>query len=231
MATKAPIKLHLRTVHPEYATVADKMNELHARADELVRLIRPLREEAARHQISWIAQTPKARAKPVERHPGAVALLGDLLPPPTPEELDPPPPPPTWYGEEELRALGTESEEVQEAIKLLGPVWAKARAEGSKKVCEQRLPEYRELVGRVVKAVAALGDVLIEHHEFVDEIRVQGASWSFLRPLNLHPFGELDEPASILRSIVRDAIEAGHVPASVEPKWTMPADLAHLETR
>lgn len=231
MAAKPTPKQDLRTAHPEYAAIADKMNELHARADELVRLIRPLREEAARHQISWIEQTPKPKAKPVERHPGAVALLGDLLPPPTPEELDPPPLPPTWHGEAELRALGSESEKVQEAIKLLRPVWARARAEGSKKVCEQRLPEYRAIVARVVNAVTALGDVLLEHHEFVDEIRTQGAGWSFLRPLNLQGFGELDEPGSLLKSIVRDAIEAGHVPASAEPNWTMPTELARLETR
>jgi hypothetical protein len=231
MATKPTPKQDLRTVHPDYAAVADKLNELHKRADELAALARPLNEQAHRHQISWIAQSPKPKPKPVERHAGAAALLGDLLPPLTPEEIEPPPPPPAWPGEAELRALGAESEAVQEAIRLLQPVWARARAEGSKKVCEQRLPEYRQLVAKLVNAAKQLGDAVLEHHTFVDEIRQQGASWSFLRPLNLEAFGSLDEAYSPVRRVITDAIEAGHVDASAEPAWAMPTDLARLANR
>jgi hypothetical protein len=231
MATKPTPKQDLRTVHPDYAVVADKLNQLHQRADELAALIRPLNEQAARHQISWVAQSPKPKAKPVERHAGAAALLGDLLPPLTPEEIEPPPARPSWPGESELRALGAESEAVQEAIRLLQPVWARARAAGSKKVCEQRLPEYRQLVARLVSAAKQLGDTLLEHHIFIDEIRQQGASWSFLRPLNLESFGSLDEARSPVRRLITDAVEAGHVESSVDPGWAMPTDLSRLATR
>jgi hypothetical protein len=230
MATKPATKQDLRTVHPEYAAVSDKLNELHQRADELAGLIRPLAEEASRNHIAWVAQSPKVKPKPVERHAGASALLGDLLPPLTPDEIDPPPLPPEWPGEPELRALGAESEAVQEAIKLLQPIWARARAVGSKKVCEQRLTEYRQLVAKLVDAAKQFGDVLLEHHTFVDEIRQQGASWSFLRPLNLEPFGSLGGASPVTR-VIADAIDAGHVPEDVAPKWKMPTDLARLATR
>jgi hypothetical protein len=109
----------------------------------------------------------------------------------------------------------------------LQPVWARARAQGSKKVCERRLPEYQQLVAKLVTAAKQFGDVLIEHHAFVDEIRQQGASWSFLRPLNLESFGSLDGSSPVTRMIA-EAIENGHVPSDVDPKWKMPADLSRL---
>jgi hypothetical protein len=231
MATKPATKQDLRTVHPEYAAVSDKLNELHKRSEELIALARPLNEEASRNRIAWVDQSPKPKPKPVERHAGAAALLGDLLPPLTPDEINPPPPQPSWRGEAELRALGAEIEAVQEAIKLLQPVWARARAVGSKKVCEQRLSEYRQLVAKIIAAAKQFGDVLLEHHQFVDEIRQQGASWSFLRPLNLERFGSLDDVSSPLSRIIGDAIEAGHVPADMDPQWKMPTDLARLAAR
>jgi hypothetical protein len=230
MATKPATKQDLRAVHPEFAAASDKLNELHRRADELAALMRPLNEEARRHQIGWISQSPKPRAKPVERDAGAVALLGDLLPPLTADEIDPPPPMPAWPREGELRALGAESVSVQEAIKWLGKIWARERAVGSKKLCEQRLPEYRQLVAKLVDAAKHFGDALVEHHTFVDGIRLQGASWSFLRPLNLEPFGSLDSDSPVTR-MIGDAIEFGHVPAEADPKWKMPTDLARLATR
>ena len=79
--------------------------------------------------------------------------------------------------------------------------------------------------------MTALGDALLAHHKFIDEFRQQGAGWSFLRSLNLQEFGELDEPGNLLKSKILDAIEAGHVPVSAEPKWKMPTDLARLATR
>jgi hypothetical protein len=231
MATKPATKQDLRTVHPEYAAVTDKLNDLHKRSEEIAALARPLNEQASRSRpISWVAQSPKAKPKPVERHAGAVALLGDLLPPLTPEQIDPPAPPPSWPGEAEHRALGAEIEEVHEAIKLLQPVWARARAEGSKKVCEQRLPDYRQLVAKLVSAAKQFGDALMDHHEFVDEIRVQGASWSFLRPLNIGVFGELDGPSPVTR-LIAEAIENGHVGSDAAPEWKMPTDLQRLANR
>jgi hypothetical protein len=229
MATKQTAKQTLREVHPEYAAIADELNKLHARADELVTLIRPLKEAASRHQIAWVGQGSKPKPKPVERHAGAVAMVGHLLPPLTQEELEPPPPP-SWYGETELKALGEESENVQESIKLLQKFWARARAVGSKKVCEQRLPEYRQLVAKLVDAAKQFGDAMLEHHTFVDEIRQQGASWSFLRPLNLEVFGSLDG-ASPITGLIAEAIENGHVASDVDPKWKMPTDLSRLATR
>jgi hypothetical protein len=230
MATKPATKQDLRTIHPEYAAVSDKLNDLHKRSEEIAALARPLNEQASRSQISWVAQSPKAKPKPVERHAGAAALLGDLLPPLTPEQIDPPTPAPSWPGEAEHRALGAENEAVHEAIKLLQPVWARARAEGSKKVCEQRLPEYRQLVAKLVSAAKQFGDALIDHHEFVDEIRGQGASWSFLRPLNLESFGELDGSSPVTR-LIAEAIENGHVGSDAAPEWKMPTNLQLLANR
>jgi hypothetical protein len=230
MATKPATKQDLRTVHPEYAAASDKLNELHKRLDELIALARPLNEEASRHRTAWIDQLPKPKPRPVERHAGAVALLGDLLPPLTPEQIDPPPPPPSWPHEGELRALGAEIEAVREAIKLLQPIWARARAQGSKKVCEQRLQEYRQLVAKLVSAAKQLGDALMDHHEFVDEIRRQGASWSFLRPLNLEAFGELDASSPVAH-LIGEAIENGHVGSDAAPEWKMPTNLQLLANR
>jgi hypothetical protein len=233
MATKAPTPppMNLREIHPEYARLTDKMRELHERSEVLLKLIAPLAEQDRRHSISWVDEAPKPKHQAVTRHAGAVELLGDLLPEQTPAEIAPPVVRPSWPGKPELLALGAEHESIQEAIKLLQPLLAKARAEGSKKIAESRQDEYRQILSRMVAAAKAFGDVLLEHHAFVDGFRLQGAAWSYLRPVNLATFGDLNDPSSPLKQLISDAAEAGHVGADQIPDWKMPTELARLETR
>lgn len=236
----------LRSVHPEYARLSDRLQELVALEAELLDQVHKpqpgtettldvegisLAEQSRRQAISWVEQSPKPKAFPVQRHPGAVALLGDLLPPPVPEEVRQPEHRESWPGSAKLKELGDLIEAAREAQKLIHPHLARARAEGSAKLCEMRKPEYQALVAKIADATKALGDLLVQHHGFIDELRCQGAAWSFLRPLNLEPFGSVDDRSSVLRQVIADAIEAGHVPPEADPKWSMPTDLQRLATR
>jgi len=220
----------IAAVHPKYAALVEKSNELHARYEELIAEIKPLAEQQRRHQISWVAQLPKPpKARPVVRHAGATALLGDLVPEQQPETVSPPPPPPSWPGEQRLNALGEEAEAIQEAIKLLLPEVSKARKEYSKLVATQCGVEFTAAVERIVDAAKALGDALLSHHEFINRQREDGISYSNFRPLNLEVFGDLADDFSPLKKLILDAAEKKHVGAGKIPSWKMPIDIAYLQ--
>lgn len=188
--------------------------------------IRPLAEQGRRAQVSWVSQAPKPKPRPVERHAGATALLGDLLPEQPIEEISPPPPRPNWPGEDRLRELGQESEAISEAIKLLLPELTKARIEYSKLVATQRGTEYKAVAEAVVDAARALGDAVLAHHEWITAQRLDGVAYTMYRPLNLERFGNIDEVGSPLLRTILDGVEQGHVGSDKIPAWRMPADIA-----
>jgi hypothetical protein len=220
----------IAAVHPKYAALLTKHAELAARYDAVIAEGKPLGEEQRRHQISWVAQLPKAKPRPIVRHSGATALLGDLLPEQQPETLSPPPPPPSWPGEQRLNALGEEAEAISEAIKLLQIELSKARREYSKLAAAQRGAEYTAVVERIVDAVNVLGDALLSHHEFINQQREDGISYSNFRPLNLEVFGDLAADFSPLKRLILEAVEKKHVGAGKIPSsWKMPVDIAYLQ--
>ncbi len=225
-----PTKLDkIRAIHPRYSDLIEKHSELIARQETVLAEIKPLSEEQRRHQISWVAQAPKPKPKPVVRHAGAVALVGDLLPEQPIEETSPAPPRPSWPGEQRLRELGAESEAIVEALKLIAPELAKARKEYSKLVAAQRGEEYREIVEKIVDAAKALGDQLLAHHGYIDQRRLDGVAWQYFRPINVSDFGDIAEDFSPLRKLILAAIEQRHVGEGKLPDWKMPVDIAYLQ--
>jgi hypothetical protein len=151
------------------------------------------------------------------------------LPPQPEEELIPPAPRPSWPGEERLRELGEEAESTSEAIKLLLPELTKARGEYSNLVATQRGTEYSAIAEAVVDATRALGDAIIQHHDFITEQRLDGVAYRNFRPLNLERFGNLDEPGQPLLRTIMDAVENKLVGAGKLPNWKMPADITHFQ--
>jgi hypothetical protein len=219
----------IRAVDQHYADLLEKNRELYARQEEVHAETQRLGQEERRSQVSWVVQAPKPKPQPIRRHAGAVALVGDLLSPQSEEELNPPPPRPSWAGEQRARELGAESEALAEAIKLLAPEITKARKEYSRKVAGSRKAEYTEIVERVVEAANMLGGALLDHHEFINQQRLDGVAWRYFRPLNLDLFGNLDEPFTPLLGVITDAVEKGHVGAGQIPDWKMPVSLDYLQ--
>jgi hypothetical protein len=241
----------IAAVSPRYASLLTKHAELTARFEEIIEesngprgcvdgvvdgktgAVRynavPLAEQARRSQVSWVSQEPKPKPKPIVRHAGAVALVGDLLPEQPIEETSPPPPRPSWPGEQRLAELGAESEAIQEAIKLLQPELAKARREYSKMVATQRGGEFSEIVARVLDASRGLGDAILAHHEFITEQRLDGVGYQQFRPLNLDRFGNLNEPHTPLLAVLIDAAEKGHIRPADLPQFKMPVDISYLQ--
>lgn len=215
----------IRTVSPRYAELLEKSAELTARHEAVLSEIAPLSEQERRTQVSWVAQTPKPQPKPKHRHAGAVALVGDLLSPQPAEELKPPPPRPSFPGEDRLRELGAESESISEALRLLASELAVARRSYSLQVATQRKDDYQQLAEAVVDAARKLGDAVLAHHEFIDELRRDGVGYQALRPLHLEPYGNLGEPGTILLRTIMDAVERGHIGAGKIPAWRMPVDV------
>ena len=219
----------IREVSPHYADLLQKNRHLHDRYEELIGEIKPLAEQSRRVQVGWVSQMPKPKPQPVVRHRGALALVGDLISPQPEEEINPPPPRPSWHGEQRLRELGEEAEAVSEAIKLLVPELARARREYSRKVAASRRAEYADRVERVVNAARALGDSLIEHHEFIYAQNLDGVDLKYLAPLSVSAFGNVDEKFSPLLALIHDAVQKRHVSAGQIPAWRMPIDLAYLQ--
>jgi hypothetical protein len=189
----------------------------------------PLAERGRRAMASWVAQLPKQKPKPVVRHEGAVALVGDLLSPQQEEEINPPQERPSWDGEDRLRELSAASESIAEALKLIAPEISKARKEYSKLVAAQRQGEYQEISERVVDCARALGDAIQDHHAFLNELRLDAVSWRYFRHIDLTQFGSLNDDSSPLRSLILDALERGHVPGGKIPQWSMPISISQLQ--
>jgi hypothetical protein len=220
----------IAAVHPKYAALLTKRAELAARYEAVIAEGKPLGEEQRRHQISWVAQLPKTKPRPIVRHAGATALLGDLLPEQPIEETSPPPPRPSWPGEQRLAELGTESEAITEAIKLIQPALKEARREYSKLVAAQRGAEYTAIVETIVDAANAFGDTLLQHHQFINQQREDGVAWQYFRPIDVVThFADLAEDFSPLRRLILAAIEQRHVGAGKTPSWKMPVDIAYLQ--
>jgi hypothetical protein len=218
----------IRDVSPKYAALIERHAELLNRQDAALRESAPLAEEARRSQVSWVSQAPKPKPKPIVRHGGAVALVGDLLPEQPIEETSPPPPRPSWPGESRLHELGEEAEAIAEALKLLVPEQMKARKAYSKAVAAHRGGEYSEIVERIVDSAKALADAMIEHYKFLDGQRQDGVAYSNFQPLNLEVFGDPSEDFSPLKRLILDAVEKRHVGAGKIPNW-MPVDIAYLQ--
>jgi hypothetical protein len=178
---------------------------------------------------SWVAQLPKPPPpKPVVRDAAAVALLGDLLSEQPPEELAPPQAPPSWPEQDRCRALGSELESIQAALKLIAPEISKARKEYSRIVVAQCGEEHREIVGRAVDAAKELGGALLSYYAFLNQMRLNGVAYSQLKPIPLDQFGNLNEESTPLLRLIRDAVERGHAGEEGLPSWKMPAPIEYF---
>lgn len=213
----------IRVVHPKYAALLTRQAELIERQAAAQNAANPLNQEERKVLLGWVAQLPKPKPKPVVRHAGAVDLVGELLSPQPEEEINPPPPRPLWHGEKRHRELGAELESIAEALKLLAPELTKARREYSKLVWAKRGGNYKALAAKIADAAQRLGDVLLEHHEFVDCCRSDGVEWRFHKPVNVKPLGNVDEPHNALRELIESCVEQQGVGSL--PTWRLPANI------
>ena len=238
MATKPQTKPEPKTaieriadVSPRYSALISKHAQLLSRYDAVIAEARPLSEICKRAMESWQAQLPKPKPpKPIVRNAAAVALIGsDLLSPQPEAEINPPPPPPTFDGQFELRALTEEAGNIQEALRLLAGELTSSRKEHSQKVARERGEAYKLIVSNIIDIAVGLGTAIEEHHAFLNEVRLDGAAWRYLRPVDLTAFGELHEASSILMRLVTDAVERGHCGAGKIPKWAPSMSLSLLQ--
>jgi hypothetical protein len=239
---------HIRDVSPKYAALVTRQEELIARYDEIQAEVNPrgwvrgtFNEktgavtygdvplgEQARTQPAWTAQLPRPVVKPVVRDAAAVALLGDLLPEQLPEEIAPQPLPPSWPGQDRYRALGAELESIQAALKLIAPEISKERKQYSRLVAAQCADEYKAMVTNIVDIAKGLGEAMLAHAEFLNQLRLDGVAYAPLLPLNLSAFGSLSEQHTPLLAVIIDAIEKKHVDGGKLPSWKMPAPIEYF---
>lgn len=185
-----------------------------------------LRTQAGRNQLA--IESPKPKPAPKIRHAGATELLGELLPPQPPEEVNPPEPPQSWQGEQRYREIARETESITEALRILGPEIEKERRAYSERVLAQRADGYKEIASGIVDAAQALGNALMEHYSFIDELRLSGVEWRRMRRLDLGAFGDLSESHTPLKKLILSAVEQGHVDGSKIPAWRLPASIQIL---
>jgi hypothetical protein len=215
--------------YPRYSSLLQKQSELLARQEAVHAEARPLAERGKRAMASWQAQLPKPKAKPIVRHAGAVALLDGLLPDQPADELNPPPPRPSWDGEVQLRELSAEAESLVEALKLIAEPLKRARREYSLRVAKERGEAYKLIVSNIIDIAVGLGTALEAHTAFLNEMRLDAAGWRYLRPIDTTAFGEINEDGSIIRSLILNAVEQGHVSGGQIPKWNPALTLSMLQ--
>jgi hypothetical protein len=87
VALESPVLLTLRDVHPEFAAISDKLQQLCQRESELIAEILPMRQALAAAGAfnsfdAGSVEVPKEEPRPIAASAAAAALLGDLAPAP-----------------------------------------------------------------------------------------------------------------------------------------------------
>ncbi|MHC1949866.1 hypothetical protein IF803_36710 [Bradyrhizobium sp. UFLA06-06] len=254
MAKKSEPTLYdkIAAVHPRYRDLLLRQRELLDRAEEIkreiggnrsqwrttvnaagnvtgVRFEESLGAEAVRNHTpdDDTPRRPQQKPEPDERREAAKALLGNLLPEQQPEELSPKPLPKRWPGQDRYSALAKESESINVALGYISPLVEEARREYSKKIAEQRIGDYSELVKQAVDAACALESAIIQIRTFLNTARLDGAELRHFRPVYLETFGDLGE-GSLLHELIADAVRKKHVGAGKLLAWTNPGPIELL---
>jgi len=230
--TESKARPTLREIYPVWGVLSDKLKDFCRREEELLLRMKQIiaKQDAANGIIPQqsgveIIMPPKPKPSLSAR---ALALLGEHAPPP-------PPPEPkqnaerlvvqTGLGDEELAQIGKELQAIQDAKAVLHPQLTAARTEGSRRLCEARMAEYRPIADKVCAALIALGDGANQHRSFVNEMVECGAEWHHLRPLDSvsleRAMGDPRERHSLFRRLLSAAAEGGHFKlTSLPADWT-----------
>lgn len=228
VATDPSRELTIYTVALEWVELSDKLHGLLKRQDELVAEVAKHRKEfigsglANFHELNL--QPMKAAREAAGKPPLTVGpsekasnLLGKFAPEPKPV-----PPPFTFEPKlaREMRERGEELAVLQEAIEILRPQLTRAHLEGSARLCQLLMPEYKTIAQRICAALVDLGQAEVEHRRFMH--RHRNAARSMLRPVQgTGSLGDPLDPESELRRLLAWAIECGHFDASDLPgEWT-----------
>lgn len=227
IAPETPEELTIYTVAPEWVELTEKHQALLKRRDELI-------AEVARHRKELVGsglvnfhelnlQGLKAAREAAGKPPRTIGpsekasnLLGKFSPEPKPA------PEPFSFEPRiarEMRERGEELAALQEAIDILQPQLTRAHLEGSARLCELLMPEYRTIARRICAALVELGNAELMHRQFMH--RHRNAARSMLRPVQgIGWLGDPLEPASELRRLLEWAIECGHFDAADLPaEW------------
>jgi hypothetical protein len=201
----------LASVAPEWVKLTNMLLNFHARRNELLAKIPPLQDGINKSGLAYFFEQNrkpnKEAVQPIKASPGAAELLGP--------EFTPAPRMPEASGIREpaaiaeIRKIGDELKEIDEAIELLHPQLAKARTEGSKRLWKLVIPEYRGIAGRICAALIDLGNAHLEQERFFE--RHVSAERASLRPI--HGTGTLGDPCdpwSEIRRLLQWACECGH---------------------
>jgi hypothetical protein len=225
----------IRTLYPLWSDLSDRLAGFAQREDSILAEIRVITAKQDRRAAKvlegpgveiTIAPTPKA---PLSAK--LLALLGEHAPAPEPEL---PAAEPVWTqtraGDEELAVLSRELTNIHAAAAILQPRLTLAHAEGSKLVCTAAAAEYATVATQVAVALVALGDALIAHNRFTQELVNDGVDWSYLRPVPVNAIvASVGNPldGGRLRQWLAGAAEGGHFDMTDIPAdWNPPAPAA-----
>jgi hypothetical protein len=154
-------------------------------------------------------------------------LLGDWAPAPSPDPVAPSGPMVVYDDPRvsRLHALCKELAGVREAIGLLRPIWARAKADASRRLCESLRPDYAEIAGRVCSALIELGNAKLAHDDWMQ--RHVESDMAYLRPIDTD-FDRLGSPRDSsdgFRRCLSWAAEAGHFNlANLPATWRKAAE-------
>ncbi len=217
----------LHTVAPLWVEASDRLQELCLREREIgaeLGLLKPQldrqnlalwREQNLRHEKSDPAKPPKL----IEASPRAASLLGKFAPAPREAE----PSEAVSILEPKLvkrtRELSEELAAISEAKALLAPQLERAHREGSKRLCELLMPEYKSIANRICAALVELGSANDAHRAFME--RHRNASRMHWGLVHDSIGGDAREPHSELRRALAWAAEVGHFDlADLPAEWS-----------
>jgi hypothetical protein len=223
----------LRSLHPAWGVLSDKVAELSRREDDITRRMQAIiADQAKRNAIILTSPGVETIVPPKPKKPLAARvrdMLGDLAPTAEPEATPAIKPETkviqTRIGDQELADLGTELQNIRAAVEILHPSLAAARVEGSKLLCAARMPEYTAVAARVCDALVSLGNAVIAHKRLTQEMTDDGADWSGFKPVDVNALaltlGDPQNRESRWHRVLAGAAEGGHFDLAYIPAdWT-----------
>jgi hypothetical protein len=144
--------------------------------------------------------SPPKVPEPEEHDPRIVSLLGRL----TPKKIKHEPPAPPRFDAERKRCaeLSTEIDVARQALGVLTPELHRLRLEASFLLCQKISKTYGLLASRLSQAQAELARAVVEHDEFLADLRRQGAALSHLRPCLSQGPNEIGDPVETIGTML-----------------------------
>jgi hypothetical protein len=226
----------MASVYPEWKALADRIQALCRREEEILQLIaasmarQRVRDRSVIQEPGVSVVQPPKPTKPLNA--ATRALLDGFAPADEKPSAAGPVVTYTRICDIECQPLAAELNDVRAAMAVIHPLLTAAHREASKRLCAARMDDYRAIVAKLCGAIVDIGDAMLAYRDFQTELTAAGApETAYFRPMDVaaieRVLGNPQERYSLIRRLLAGAAEGGHFDLTTIPDaWTVPPAVA-----